>query len=552
MRRITRSQRSIDRAFVSPHSLRTRIHPPPRRTAPTSPYSLPTTTAYFSTSSSHGSLVSRDRKAYNASIRRWQKRLTGDSEPIGAHVDPYDPTSPVRIAPEELGREEETLEDDENGANDDYQEAITAEGLQWVGTKEHARQTKEQEMRDLYWNMTGREYGRWFSGPFQSTMIPELLEIEMPIRDKSTLRSLFHMAAVEVYAFAFLGKDLDVTKFAHKGDYAPPEWIESAKLVVNEEGQVRVGSGTQALELYYWIKNALPAAEIEEADQGDESEAVLEHAEEVVEEEDPEGEVLKSKVEQVLKSAEDTFDFTTNRSEPQSTLAEEKTTKKQLKTEPKPEIATQQSAHPPPQISVQELIQNSTDALNAIQEEISEISDSVGSLHTPLQEQDSAPTNALEATQKEVSDSVESLYTPLQEQDYISMYSEIPLNNPAILFALSKRLTFLTGHRLSDPLLNQLHTLLDLQVNLLSAAKPRPNKLISEIKSGMTQKGEEKAFMKELLELPNVKVQGKKRTMKMEEQEVGRWKVIEYALRERGLPVTKNDIRKEWRALKDA
>jgi len=44
-------------------------------------------------------------------VRRWQKRLLGDSEPIGAHVDPYDPTSPVRIAPEEQGEYEEVLEE---------------------------------------------------------------------------------------------------------------------------------------------------------------------------------------------------------------------------------------------------------------------------------------------------------------------------------------------------------------------------------------------------------------------------------------------------------
>ena len=45
-------------------------------------------------------------------MRRWQKRLLGDSEPIGAHVDPYDPTSPVRIAPEEQGEYEEVLEEE--------------------------------------------------------------------------------------------------------------------------------------------------------------------------------------------------------------------------------------------------------------------------------------------------------------------------------------------------------------------------------------------------------------------------------------------------------
>lgn len=37
--------------------------------------------------------------------------------------------------------------------------------------------------------------------------------------------------------------------------------------------------------------------------------------------------------------------------------------------------------------------------------------------------------------------------------------------------------------------------------------------------------------------LPNVKIYSKRVTEMQKEKEIGRWKVIEYALRERGLPV---------------
>src|SRR5690349_5040866 len=70
-------------------------------------------TAAFSTIPPRSFLLSgtQDKKKHQQFVRRWQKRILGDSEPIGARVDPYDPTSPIRIAPEETGEYEEVLDE---------------------------------------------------------------------------------------------------------------------------------------------------------------------------------------------------------------------------------------------------------------------------------------------------------------------------------------------------------------------------------------------------------------------------------------------------------
>jgi hypothetical protein len=85
-------------------------------------------------------------------VRRWSKRLHGDPEPIGAHVDPYDPTSPVRIAPEEQGEEVEVLA--ESVVNEDgqiieeapYVPATSGEGLTRIGGKEFVEERKEEAL----------------------------------------------------------------------------------------------------------------------------------------------------------------------------------------------------------------------------------------------------------------------------------------------------------------------------------------------------------------------------------------------------------------------
>jgi hypothetical protein len=116
MRRIPRPSRAIDPSKALHSSVRQRISSLSCRyvVAPCSTY-LRTSTAAFSSTPAKTFLLpaKQDKKKHQQFVRRWQKRLLGDSEPIGAHVDPYDPTSPVRIAPEEQGEYEEVLDEED-------------------------------------------------------------------------------------------------------------------------------------------------------------------------------------------------------------------------------------------------------------------------------------------------------------------------------------------------------------------------------------------------------------------------------------------------------
>lgn len=95
--------------------------------------------------------------------------MTGDSEPIGAHVDPYDPASPVRIAPEEQGEEVEVLAEsviDEKGdivEVEPYIPAETGEELQRIGNKKYVRELEEaaldKRFQDLVGNNVIARYG---------------------------------------------------------------------------------------------------------------------------------------------------------------------------------------------------------------------------------------------------------------------------------------------------------------------------------------------------------------------------------------------------------
>jgi hypothetical protein len=89
--------------------------------------------------------------------------LLGDSEPIGSRVDPYDPTSPVRIAPEETGEEVEVLEDGENTldgkySEPEYEEAIISEGLIHVGGEKWIEEMEERELAKEFEKLTMRTY----------------------------------------------------------------------------------------------------------------------------------------------------------------------------------------------------------------------------------------------------------------------------------------------------------------------------------------------------------------------------------------------------------
>jgi len=107
-------------------------------------------------------------------------------------------------------------------------------------------------------------------------------------------------------------------------------------------------------------------------------------------------------------------------------------------------------------------------------------------------------------------------------------WQSISIQNPDIKFAVVKRLMQLTGHRLSDPIIQDTNTAGQLLSRVTTP--PKPKKLIEAIqRDGRLQ------------QVSNVKISGRRVTSIDKEQEVGRWKVIEYALRERGLPIVRHN-----------
>jgi hypothetical protein len=98
---------------------------------------------------------------------------------------------------------------------------------------------------------------------------------------------------------------------------------------------------------------------------------------------------------------------------------------------------------------------------------------------------------------------------------------------------ISKRLLALTGLRISDYDLYNSRTLSDILSRFIAASKPKLTKLYEQAKRQTP-----------LPKIPNVKFYPRPVSAQMKHQEVGRWKVIEYALTERGLPVHPSDAPK--------
>ncbi|KAL1301757.1 hypothetical protein AAFC00_005956 [Neodothiora populina] len=99
------------------------------------------------------------------------------------------------------------------------------------------------------------------------------------------------------------------------------------------------------------------------------------------------------------------------------------------------------------------------------------------------------------------------------------------LTEPKVKLQLAKLLQQQNGLRISDYALNSAATLRDIRSVLV--VKPKPKKLATALQSA-----------EQLVELPNVKVHARRVTPIDKERTVGRWKLIEQELLERGLPVT--------------
>lgn len=89
-----------------------------------------------------------------------------------------------------------------------------------------------------------------------------------------------------------------------------------------------------------------------------------------------------------------------------------------------------------------------------------------------------------------------------------------------------KRTMQLTGRRIPDSAINSITSVQDLVEHFVTPPKPR------KVSEALAQK-------QDLLKLPNVTVSSRRITPIDKETAIGRWKVVEQELIERGLPVTR-------------
>jgi hypothetical protein len=365
MRRIPRPSRAIDPSHPLSASIRQRVSPLPCRSA-LAPYR---TSAAFSTTVPQSFLLpgKQDKKKHQQFVRRWQKRLLGDSEPIGAHVDPYDPTSPVRIAPEEQGEYEEVLEEEEGEETNkltDYPMYTPAEELnsnrRWVGGDAWLKQKAEAdmakefekltlrtytpltlEMADVIEDLTGTPYTLKDENLMMAQTVHEVTRrpytdynfgLHGKVRNPVDLRRRFTQAVAEVYALKQAGLAMDVSKFANRGVYDPPHWVKDIKLVKTESGDLALEFPEYAsLERFLDVMQTAPEWEGAPAE---EEELLVEEAEDLLDPVlpqdqlppptmDPDTPAFKRAAVVKMEEGKKAFDFMSNRPVPRAEPVEE-------------------------------------------------------------------------------------------------------------------------------------------------------------------------------------------------------------------------------------
>jgi hypothetical protein len=322
---------------------------------------LRSTSAAFSTTAPNSFLLpgKQDKKKHQQFVRRWQKRLLGDSEPIGAHVDPYDPTSPVRIAPEEQGEYEEILEDDGKKPQFPwYKPAEKIHGLERVGGEEWLRQKLEKEMAKEFEKLTLRTYtpltlemadeieeltGTPYTLKDENLMMAQTVHevtkrpytgynfgLHRKVAHSSELRSRFTQAVAEVYALRHAGLDLDLSKFANRGVYDPPRWVRDIKLVKTDSGDLALAFPKhKSLEDLLEIMQTAPTWESAPAE---EEELLVEEADDLLDPVlpqeqlptmDPDTPAFKRAAVIKMDGEKKPFDFMSNRPVPRAKPVEE-------------------------------------------------------------------------------------------------------------------------------------------------------------------------------------------------------------------------------------
>ncbi|KZM24044.1 mitochondrion [Ascochyta rabiei] len=508
-----------------------------------------TPSAAFSTTPTAAFLLAagkQDKKKHQQFVRRWQKRLLGESEPIGAHVDPYDPTSPVRIAPEDQGEELEVLDDEASAAFPRYQQAEHGRGLRhvggdaWLATKDEADMAREFEklalrtytpltldMADEIEALTGTPYTLRDGNLLLAQTVHRVTArpytafnfgLNKRTTDPVKLRKAFAQAVAEVFALHHAGLDLDLSKLPNRGVYKRPAWVKNIKLYRTHAGDFALAFPKHtSADHFINLIHATP-----EYDAG---EPGLLHADELLDDDAaapavPEAPAAAPVMDPatpeykrgavVKQDAEKTFDFMSNRPVPRPAPVVEEAPVVEPVVQP---THTTSSPAPARHAELEAKAQSLTDAITQLRSE--------ARLHS-------------EHTASQVSE---------------VLWRHVPLTDNDVKFAIFKRLLQLTGTRIADPLLSSSTTLGDLYGHLRDAAKPAPTSLFSALHTEgqhLREKAKQQATLDasprkpradlgDLIHLGNVELRRSKPTLTEKRTKTGMEKVVQYALWERGL-----------------
>jgi actin-related protein 6 len=513
-------------------------------------------TAAFSTTPSNAFLLpagKQDKKKHQQFVRRWQKRLLGESEPIGAHVDPYDPTSPVRIAPEDQGEEIELLEDDANSAFPRYQKAEHARHLKHVGGDEWLAQVEEGDMAKEFEKLTLRTYtplslemadeieemtGTPYTLKDENLMMAQTVHnvtgrpytslnfgLNKRTTDPDKLRKAFAQAVAEVYTFKQADLDLDLSHLPNRGIYKRPSWVKNIKLYKTESGELALAFPEyKSAELFIKVVQSTPEFDAYEPELLEEDELLVEDVvapvvpEAAVPVMDPATPEYKRGA--VVKQDTDKkpFDFMSNRPVPRAKPVETPAVEEAVKVE---EVVPVQPTHTP------------------------SAPVDVSLRHVELENQAQTLADAVTKLRKEARLNSARASSEVTEV----LWRHVPLTDNDVKFALFKRLLQLTGTRISDPLLTSTSTLGELYGHLRDAAKPQPTSLYSAIHIEGQRAREvakqntlvdaspkkQRANVGDLIHLGNVELRRTKPTLTEKRVKTGMEKVVQYALWERGL-----------------
>ncbi|KAI8936858.1 hypothetical protein NX059_006095 [Plenodomus lindquistii] len=541
----------------------------------------------------------QDKKKHQQFVRRWQKRLLGDSEPIGAHVDPYDPTSPVRIAPEEQGEYEEVLDDAVEVRSRSheapyrreehrYQPATSTHGLPRVGDSAWLRARREVDLAREYEKLTGRTYtplsldmandiegltGTPYTLRNGNLLLAQTVHnvtgrpytlynfgLHRKPATSRELRQRFERAVTEVFALKQAGLNMDLSKLPNGGVYEAPRWVQDIKLYKTDSGELALAypRHTSAAE-FLSLLQAVPKLEesttessdllVDEVEVEAEAEANLNagaeptglsvsaSSEEQLPTMDPATPAFK-RAAMVKADTEKKFDFMSNRPVPRTKPLEQSLPIAEAKAEqPVVSAVTVEETAIVPPLPEQASSEPSPSASTQVESAQPFVAPTPQEVQTP----GDAPHGPTSTTVK--IDSGPEL-PPIEEVKWRS----VRITNPALKFCLYKRIHQLTSLRISDPQLTATQTLGDLYGHLCAAAKPKPATLHSALfiegqrarEQAKHQRStgantRQKANLGDLITLGNVEIRRARPNKAEKNTKTGLDKVVQYALSERGL-----------------